>query len=53
MKTGSPSPAVYDRIKLFHTDSVMCGLSALAMKTNAPHVLRDEALTLGKATKSA
>ena len=30
---------------MFHTDSVMCGLSALAMKTNAPHVLRDEALT--------
>jgi 2-methylcitrate dehydratase len=38
---------------MFHTDSVICGLSALALKTNAPHVLRDEALefTLNKNTK--
>jgi len=36
---------VWLRIEQFHTDSVMCGLSALAMKTNAPNVLRDEALT--------
>ena len=36
--------AVYDRVKLFHTDSVMCGISALAMKTNAPTILRNEAL---------
>ena len=33
-----------DRTKLFHTDAVVCGLSALALKTNAPTVLRDEAL---------
>jgi 2-methylcitrate dehydratase len=33
----------WERIEMFHTDSVMCGISALAMKTNAPHVLRDEA----------
>lgn len=32
------------RTRQFHTDSVMCGLSALALKTNAPLVLRDEAL---------
>lgn len=32
------------RTKLFHTDSVMCGLSALALKTNAPTVLKKEAL---------
>jgi len=35
---------VWERIEQFHTDSVMCGISALALKTNAPTVLRDEAL---------
>merc|ERR1719282_808097 len=35
---------VWERIEMFHTDSVMCGISALALKTNAPNVLRDEAL---------
>jgi len=43
MKNGKPSPQVIDRVKLFHTDSVICGLSALAEKTNAPTVLRNEA----------
>jgi len=38
-------PIVWERIEQFHTDSVMCGVSALAMKTNAPTVLRNEALT--------
>jgi len=37
-------PAVWERIEMFHTDSVMCGISALAMKTNAPCCLRGEAL---------
>ncbi len=41
---SGPSQAVLDRTRLFHTDSVLCGLSALALGTNAPHVLRDEAL---------
>jgi len=36
---------VWERIEQFHTDSVMCGISALALKTNAPTVLRDEALS--------
>ena len=36
--------SVYDKIKLFHTDSVVCGISAIAMKTAAPNILRDEAL---------
>lgn len=36
---------VWKRIEQFHTDSVMCGISALALKTNAPTVLRNEALT--------
>jgi 2-methylcitrate dehydratase len=37
--------SVYERVEMFHTDSVMCGISALALRTNAPTVLRDEALT--------
>ncbi len=43
-RIGSPDRAVLERIGLFHTDSVLCGLSALALKTNAPTILRDEAL---------
>jgi 2-methylcitrate dehydratase len=39
---------VLERVKLFHTDSVVCGLSALALKTNAPTILRKEALTYYK-----
>jgi len=35
---------VIERTKLFHTDSVICGLSALALKTNAPTILQKEAL---------
>ena len=53
MEKGNPAPQVLERTKMFHTDSVICGLSALALKTNAPHVLRNEALesTLSKTTK--
>merc|ERR1719291_1544522 len=36
--------SVWERIEMFHTDSVMCGISALALRTNAPTVLREEAL---------
>lgn len=43
-KRGQPSAAVLERTNLFYTDAVLCGLSALALKTNAPTVLRDEAL---------
>ncbi|CBZ51548.1 putative MmgE/PrpD family domain containing protein [Neospora caninum Liverpool] len=35
---------VYEKVRLFHTDSVLCGVSALALKTNAPTILREEAL---------
>jgi len=35
---------VYDRVRLFHTDSVICGISALALRTNAPTILRNEAI---------
>jgi 2-methylcitrate dehydratase len=39
-----PSEAVLKRAELFHTDSVFCGLSAIALGTSAPIILRDEAL---------
>lgn len=39
-----PSEMVLQRTKMFHTDSVLCGASALALKANAPTVLREEAL---------
>jgi 2-methylcitrate dehydratase len=42
-KTG-PAPSVIEKTNLFHVDSVMCGVSALALGTNAPTLLRDEAL---------
>lgn len=41
---GSPSAAVLERTNLFFTDACLCGASALALKTNAPTVLRKEAL---------
>ena len=41
---GQPSAAVLDKTKLFSTDACLCGASALALKTNAPVVLRQEAL---------
>jgi len=42
---GDPSQDVLDRTVLFFTDAVLCGLSAIAVKTNAPTVLRNEALS--------
>ena len=53
MKEGTPSQSVLDRVKLFHTDSVLCGISALALKTNAPTVLKDDALTYSAKTMSS
>ncbi|MBM4112805.1 MAG: MmgE/PrpD family protein [Phycisphaerae bacterium] len=44
LKRGAPSPAVLDRTTRFHTDALLCGLSAIAMGTNAPRLLREEAL---------
>lgn len=41
---GRPSEAVLKRVELFHLDSIACGVSALACGTNAPTVLRREAL---------
>jgi len=42
-------PIAWERIEQFHTDSVLCGMSALALKTNAPTLLRKEALTYADA----
>jgi 2-methylcitrate dehydratase len=39
-----PSTAVLERTRMFHTDALLCGASALALKTNAPCLLRAEAL---------
>ena len=36
--------SVYERTRLFHTDSVLCGISAIAQKTNAPNLFRNEAI---------
>ena len=44
MKSGNPDEAVLERTRMFHTDASLCGLSALALGTNAPNILRDEAL---------
>lgn len=43
-RIGAPSQGVLDRTALFHTDAVLCGLSAIALGTNAPALLRQEAL---------
>lgn len=42
---GEPSAVVLGRTNRFYTDACLCGLSALALGTNAPTILRDEALT--------
>jgi 2-methylcitrate dehydratase len=39
-----PSDNVLARTEQFFVDSVVCGVSALALVTNAPTILRDEAL---------
>ncbi|MBN8627534.1 MAG: MmgE/PrpD family protein [Planctomycetes bacterium] len=43
-KFAEPSDAAYERVELFHLDSIACGVSALAYGTNAPNLLRREAL---------
>jgi len=43
-KIGEPSEAALERCELFQVDASICGVSALAMGTNAPTVLRREAL---------
>lgn len=41
---SGPDAAVLERTRLFHTDAFLCGASALALGTNAPTLLRHEAL---------
>jgi 2-methylcitrate dehydratase len=41
---GEPAPAALSTVERFHLDSVACGVSAIALGTNAPTVLRAEAL---------
>jgi 2-methylcitrate dehydratase len=41
---ADPAKSVIDRTELFHTDACLCGVSALALGTNAPNLLRREAL---------
>jgi 2-methylcitrate dehydratase len=42
-KRGDPSRAVLERTNLFFTDACLCGISAIALGTNAPIILREEA----------
>lgn len=41
---SGPHQDVLERTRLFHTDAFLCGASALALRTNAPTLLRQEAL---------
>jgi 2-methylcitrate dehydratase len=43
MESGKPAGSVLDRTDLFHTDACLCGVSAIALGTNAPVLLRKEA----------
>ncbi len=42
-KAGAPDEAVLKQTNRFMTDAAICGISALALGTNAPTVLREEA----------
>ncbi|HEY4311022.1 MAG TPA: MmgE/PrpD family protein [Pirellulales bacterium] len=43
-KFAGPADSVFRMVERFHLDSIACGVSALACGTNAPTVLRREAL---------
>ncbi|MFG0284211.1 MAG: MmgE/PrpD family protein [Phycisphaerales bacterium JB039] len=43
-RRGEPDQSVLERTELFHADACLCGVSALALGTNAPTILRAEAL---------
>jgi 2-methylcitrate dehydratase len=42
-RRGNPSKAVLERTGMFYTDACLCGVSAIALGTNAPVILREEA----------
>lgn len=52
-RPGTPSAAVLARVEQFHLDSIACGVAALAIGTNAPRILRDEALDYRVADSAA
>jgi 2-methylcitrate dehydratase len=41
---GEPNKEVIERVVAFHTDAVVCGLSAVGLGTRAPVVFAEEAL---------
>lgn len=43
-RQGEPDESVFERVELFHADSVACAVAAFGARANAPLVLRDEAL---------
>lgn len=49
MNNARPGVTVLERTKLFHADAALCGYSALALGTNAPTILRAEALEYARA----
>lgn len=42
-QAGDPSASVLERTSMFYTDACLCGVSAIALGTNAPVILREEA----------
>lgn len=44
LKSGKPPQSVIDKTLMFRKDALACGLSALALGTNAPRVFRELAL---------
>src|SRR5690606_6288765 len=44
MREGRPGEAALRQVERFHLDSIACAVSAIACGTNAPNVLRAEAL---------
>lgn len=48
---SAPADSVLERTEQFFIDSVVCGISALALGTNAPTILRDEALSYPVASR--
>ena len=49
---AAPSESVLKRTNLFFTDAMLCGTSALALRTNAPTCLREEAKGYGLSAES-
>lgn len=41
---AEPDAPVLERTNMFHVDATICGLSAIALQTNSPTVLRSEAM---------